>query len=54
MAVPMRDDVHGEWDERRGRFRGWSQDRRARYSIHLVERTQWAWNCHKNPDVIPF
>src|SRR5678815_5743793 len=42
-AVPMRHDVHQEWGERRGRFRGWSREDRAWAAKIWVSDTLAAW-----------
>ena len=41
-AVPMRDDVHREWEERRGRFYGWSKEKRDLWAASWIARTREA------------
>ncbi len=42
-AVPMRADVHAEWGEHRGRFAGWTKERRRNYASEAVTRTYIAY-----------
>lgn len=44
-AVPMRFDVHADWDQRKGDFDGWSDEKRRAYGDHWIAKTKAAWNA---------
>lgn len=43
-AVPMRFDVHADWDQRKGQFEGWDDDHRAAQSDAWTAETKYKWH----------
>ena len=46
-AVPMRDDVHRDWEGHCGQFTGWSREERRGFADAWVALTQARWTVRK-------